>query len=341
MQLVEATIRIGLIFLMALWCFLIIQPFIPLIAWGIIIAVAAYPLQARLTVVLNGRAGLSAALITLFALSFLLLPTFILLDSMTRSAMTLYGQISAGTLILPAPSEKVRNWPVVGNQLYEVWSLATDNLQDALKQYAPQLRALGRWLVGFAADLGISLLMFCLSLVIAGVIMYKAEAGKRFIDRLFARLTGSRHEEYVTISQKTVRSVALGVVGVAIIQSLLAGMGLFVASIPAAGLLAFLVLLLAIIQIPVLLVLIPVCIYGYSVMSPTSATILTIWCIVVGLLDNVLKPLLFGRGVEIPMLVILVGAIGGMMLTGIIGLFVGAVVLSLGYKLFLIWLDME
>ncbi|WP_333524648.1 AI-2E family transporter [Desulfocurvibacter africanus] len=341
MQLLEAAIRIGLLFLLASWCFLLMQPFIPLLAWGIVIAVAVYPLHARLTIALNGRAGLSATLITLFFLSLLLLPAFILLDSMTRSAVTLYEQVSAGALTVPAPPGKVLSWPVIGNKLHEIWSLAADNLQAVLVRFAPQIRVLGRWLLTTVMGLGFSLLKFCLSLIIAGVVMYKAEAGKLFVDRLFARLIGRRHEEYVAISRDTVRSVALGVVGVAIIQSLLAGMGLFVASIPAAGLWAFLVLLLAIIQIPVLLVLIPVCIYGYSIMSPTAATVLTVWCITVGLLDNVLKPLLFGRGVEIPMLVILMGAIGGMMLTGIIGLFVGAVVLSLGYKLFLIWLDME
>ncbi len=317
------------------------RPFIPLLAWGLVLAIAIYPLHARLTKVLKGRAGLSAALISLIAMGFLLLAAFILFDSTTRGAMTFYERISSDVLAIPGPPGKLRTWPVVGNELFEIWSLAADNLQAALRQIAPQLRGLGRWLLGAVADLGFSLLRFCLSLVIAGVLMYKAEAGMRIADRLFARLIGGRHEEYVITSRDTIRSVALGVVGVAMIQSLLAGMGFIAASIPAAGLLAFAVLLLAITQVPVLLLIIPICIYAYSTKPPATATLLTMWSVVVALLDNVLKPLFFGRGMDIPMLVILVGAIGGMLLTGIIGLFVGAVVLSLGYKLFLIWLDME
>ncbi len=340
-QLMEAAIRIGLMALLAAWCFLITRPFIPLLVWGVVLAIAMYPLHARFAAALNGRTGLSAALITLFALGFLLLPTFIFLDSMTRGVMTLYEQGSAGALALPAPSEKVRTWPLIGERVYATWSLAANNLQAALKPLLPQIRVLAGWLLGTVTGLGFGLLKLCLSLVIAGALMYKADAGWRLADRLFARLTGERHEEYVTIARNTVRSVALGVVGVAIIQSLLAGMGFLVASFPAAGLWAFLVLLLAIIQIPVTLLLIPLCIYAYSIMSPTAATLLTAWCVMVGLLDNVLKPLLFGRGVDIPMLVVLVGAIGGMLINGIVGLFVGAVVLALGYKLLLAWLEME
>lgn len=340
-QLMEAAIRIGLVALMASWCFFIMRPFITLLAWAMVLAIAVFPLHARLTEALHGRAGISAMLITLFMLGFLLTPAFILLDSMTRSAMKLHGQISAGTLVFPAPPENVRLWPLIGERLHEAWSLAEHNLQAALRPFSPQIKILGRGLLAAVADLGFGLLKFCLSLIIAGVLMYKADAGMRLADHIFARLTGGRHEEYVALGRDTVRSVAVGVVGVAMIQSLLAGTGFMVASFPAAGLWAFLVLLMAIIQIPVLLLLMPLCIYAYATMPPTPATILTIWCVLVGLLDNILKPLLFGRGVQVPMLVVLIGAIGGMMLTGIIGLFVGAVVLSLGYKLFWAWLEME
>lgn len=340
-QYMEAAIRIGLVFLLALWCFRIMQPFIPLLAWSVIIAIALYPLHAKIALALHGRTGISAILIILFALVFLLLPTALLLDSMTRSAMKLYTHISAGALVIPAPPEQVRAWPLVGDRLYDLWYLATSNLQAALKQFYPQLKFLGGWLLDVVMNLGFTLLTFCLSLIISGVLMYKAEAATRLADRLFARLAGRRYAEYVAISRKTIRSVTLGVLGTALIQSLLAGLGLFLASIPAAGLWAFLVLLLAIIQLPVLLVLIPVCVYAYSILSPTAATLLTVWCAAVGLLDNILKPLFFGRGADIPMLIILVGAIGGLMFTGVIGLFVGAVVLSLGYKALVTWLEMD
>jgi len=217
--------------------------------------------------------------------------------------------------------------------------MASDNLQDLIVKFALQLSPFGAWMLHTASEMGLAVLKFCASICIAGVLLFWDEAGRRFAIRLSARLIGENHLDYLNTATATVRSVALGVLGVAVIQSLLAAAGFVVAGLPLAGLWAFLVLLAAIVQIPSLIVLGPLCVYAYTLLSPAAATVFTAWCLVVSLSDNVLKPLLFGRGVQIPMLVILLGAIGGMVLTGIIGLFLGAVILSLGYKLFGAWPD--
>jgi predicted PurR-regulated permease PerM len=194
-------------------------------------------------------------------------------------------------------------------------------------------------LLSTAAGAGIGILQFVISIIIAGVILANAVGFGAFLKALARRLMGNRGEEFTMLASKTVRSVAQGVLGVALIQSLLAGVGLLAAGVPGAGLWALLVLLLAIVQLPPILILAPIILYVFSVSSTTVAVIFMIWSILVSMSDAFLKPLLLGRGVEVPMLIILVGAIGGMIHSGIIGLFVGAVVLALGYELFRAWLE--
>lgn len=190
-----------------------------------------------------------------------------------------------------------------------------------------------------AAGAGVGILQFVISIIIAGVILANAVSFGAFLKTLARRLMGSRGDEFAMLASKTVRSVAQGVLGVALIQSLAAGVGLLAAGVPGAGLWALLVLLLAIVQLPPILILAPIILYVFSVSSTTVAVIFMIWSILVSMSDAFLKPLLLGRGVEVPMLIILVGAIGGMIYSGIIGLFVGAVVLALGYELFRAWLE--
>jgi predicted PurR-regulated permease PerM len=207
-----------------------------------------------------------------------------------------------------------------------------------LTSIAPQLKEAAGWLLSTAAGAGVGVLQFVISIIIAGVILANAVGFGGFLKALATRLTGDRGEEFATLASKTVRSVAQGVLGVALIQSLLAGVGLLAADVPGAGLWALLVLLLAIVQLPPILILAPIILYVFSASSTTVAVIFMIWSILVSMSDAFLKPLLLGRGVEVPMLIILIGAIGGMISSGIIGLFTGAVVLALGYELFKAWL---
>jgi predicted PurR-regulated permease PerM len=259
--------------------------------------------------------------------------------SLIDTVQEVSASLDKGTLSIPPPSESVRSWPAIGEPLYEFWSLASNNLGAALSKMTPQLKKFGIPLLSAAAGTGIGILKFAVSIIIAGVLLANDAGGGQVARALATRLTGERGPMVVELASATVRSVAVGILGVALIQTILASLGFLVVGVPGAGLWALLVLILAVVQLPTLLVLVPIIIYVFSTSSTVTAVVFAIWSILVGISDAFLKPLLMGRGVDVPMLVIFVGAIGGFMASGIIGLFVGAVVLALGYKVFLLWLD--
>ncbi len=335
---VEAAIRIGTLALLTLWAYKIVQPFISPVLWGVIIAIAVLPAYRGLTARLGGRRKLTAALLTVLALALLLVPAVKFFGDAIDGTRSLAAQLDAGTLTIPPPPAKVATWPLVGDRLNDAWSLASSNLDSAIERYQPQLKAIGAWLLSAGGGLGIGVLQFVISIIIAGVFLATGEAGGNAARRIATRFAGVQGAEFAEMAEKTIRSVALGVLGVAVIQSALSLLGMIVVGVPAAGLWALIVLIIAVIQLPPILLLGPVAVYVFSTASTVPAVLFLIWAILVSASDAFLKPLLLGRGVNVPTLVILVGAIGGMMLSGIIGLFVGAVVLALGYQLFMAWL---
>jgi predicted PurR-regulated permease PerM len=337
----EATIRIGLVVLLGMWCFNIIRPFVVLIVWGIIIAVAVHPGHSLLQAMLGRRQGLAAALVTVAMLLIMVWPAVLLGSVLVDNVQMVVARLEGDSLTIPPPPPGVEAWPVVGNALAKFWSLASSNLDAALQQLEPQIQVIGRWLLVAATGTGLGILQFIAAVILAGVLLAYAGGAYRLAQSIGRRLAGERGEGFVDLADATVRSVARGVIGVALIQSLLAGLGLVVAGVPAAGLWTLLCLVLAIVQIGVLPIMLPAVIYVFSTTETLPAVLFLIWAVVVTVSDNVLKPLLLGRGVDVPTVVILVGAIGGLLLDGIIGLFVGAVVLALGYKLFLAWLEAD
>ena len=242
------------------------------------------------------------------------------------------------TITVPPPPESVESWPLVGSKLFTFWTAASENLETVILRFTPQLKEFGLWLISTMGHLGVGLFMFILSILVAGVLLPNAERATALAQRIAVLVTGPRGAELVALAASSVRSVTRGILGVAAIQSILAGLGMLAAQVPAAGLWTMLVLLVAVAQLPTLLVLAPVAVYVFSVSSTTVGVLFAIWALIVGLSDNFLKPLLMGHGVDVPMVVILVGAIGGFLLEGILGLFVGAVVLAVGYTLFTAWL---
>jgi predicted PurR-regulated permease PerM len=335
----EAAIRIGLVVLLVMWCFNIVQPFIMLVLWGGIISVAIYPLFVRFSSLLGGRRKSAATLMTLFALALLITPTVMLTESAIENSQHIAKQLHQGTLNIPPPPEKVQSWPLIGKQLYGTWDLAATNLGAAVSKYREQLTGVGKKLLSAAAGAGVTVLQFVISIIIAGVLLVYAKSSRRGVEAVAARLMGTASgREFTEMAGATIRSVAQGVLGVAVIQSILAGIGLLVMGVPYAGIWTLLVLLLAIVQLPSLIILGPIMIYVFSVAATVPAVLFMIWSLLVGFSDNILKPLLLGRGLDIPMLVILMGAIGGMIFSGLVGLFVGAVVLAVGYRLFTAWL---
>lgn len=334
---ISAAIQIGLLFLLAAWCFHIIKPFIGLVAWGAVIAVALYPLQQKLAGALGGKEKLSMTIIIIVFLSILIVPTWSLTGSSIDTASNLATSLEEGTLQVPPPNEKVAEWPLIGERIFGIWSEAASNLEATLQKHHDQVTAFSSWLIKKVASTTMGLLGFIVSILISGVLMMSANASYEATKRIGRRLGGERGAKFADLAVATIRSVAKGVLGVAFIQTILATIGLVVMDVPAAGIWAMIILMLCIAQLPPTLVLVPIALWVFSVAEPVPATIFLVYSIIVGISDTFLKPLLLGRGVDVPMLVILLGAIGGMISSGIIGLFIGAVVLALGYQVYIFW----
>ncbi len=336
---VEASIRIGLILVLVILSYLIMRPFIIPVLWGVIIAVAAAPLILKVENIIGGRRTLAATLFTVVALIVLIIPTVILSESMIENVTELSQSLEEGSLHIPPPPEFVATIPLIGPRVDSTWFLASVNHETVIAQYTPQLKAAGATLLGALGSGLTSVLQFVAALIISGIFLANSEGSVKASHSIARRIFGEKGQDWAALSAATIRSVVQGVLGIALIQAVLTAMGLIAIDMPAAGLLSLLVFFVAIIQLPLLLILGPIAAYVFYYTGTAPAIIFLVWSIFVSMSDAFLKPMLLGRGVDIPMLVILLGAIGGLMLAGIIGLFVGSVVLALGFRLFTAWLD--
>jgi predicted PurR-regulated permease PerM len=341
--LLDVLVRAGLVAVLVVACYYVFHPFLNLMLWSVILAITLYPLQSMLRRHMRLKEGHLATLIVVVAIVLLVVPLYVVGASLAGTVRHGVDVVRSGQFHVPPPAPSVADWPLVGDRLFALWSQAATDLTSLAKSYAPQLREASLTVLGKVASVGIGLLMFFAALIIAGIFMAFAEGGERSAERIAARLFGpKRGPGIVRLCIATIRAVAQGVVGIAFIQMLLVGVGFALMGVPAAGLLALAVLLLGIMQVPASLVTIPVIVYVIATDGVNAGTIVfSIYVFVAGLVDNVLKPLLLGRGVEVPMPVVLIGALGGMVAMGIVGLFVGPVLLAVGYQLFWQWIDMQ
>jgi predicted PurR-regulated permease PerM len=338
-QLLDVLIRAGLIAVLAVFCFRIFVPFFNLMVWALILAITLYPLQVRLRARFPNREGLIATLIIVVAFGIILVPTYLLGVAVADSRERVMAVFRNGTFQIPPPAESVASWPLVGVRVYEFWQQASTDLTGLAHRFAPQLKEAGLAVLGMVTGLGAGLVIFFVALVVAGVLMAHGEHGHVSAVQIASRISGTETGPTITdLCTATIRAVAQGVVGIAFIQMLLIGIGFVVMGIPGAGLLALAVLLIGIMQLPATLITVPVIVFVMVTRGVGSATIaFAVYEIVAGLADNVLKPVLLGRGVAVPMPVILIGALGGMVSGGVIGLFIGPVMLAVGYQLFWRW----
>ncbi len=341
-RLLDVLIRYGMVLVLVLLCHRIFAPFIGLMAWAVILAVTLYPLQRYIARKLKVRHGVAATIVVLAAVVMIVAPTAVLLVSFGDSVQATAHSLQGKPIEVPPPRPGVENWPIVGKRVYAVWMKAHTDLPDLIVSKRPQLVDLAKSAMGAVAGIGLGLLMFIAAFGVAGIIMAFGEEGTLRSVAIFNRIVGpARGAGFVALSTSTIRAVAQGVVGVAFIQGLLVGLILLAAGVPWAGLIAAIVVVVAIAQIPVLIITVPA--IGYIWASGDYATgaavLFTILLAIAGLIDNVLKPLMLGRGVEAPMPVILLGALGGMASAGILGMFEGAVLLALGYQIFMHWVD--
>jgi predicted PurR-regulated permease PerM len=339
--LLDVLIRAGLIAVLAISCFGIFRPFLNLIVWSVILAVTLYPLHLRLRSRLGNRDGRTATLIVLVAVAIMMVPTYLLGTAMVDSVESAMVVVKREGFHIPPPAESVARLPLVGQRLYDFWLLATTDLSGLAQKVAPQLKEASLVLLGAVGGLGKGLLIFIFALLIAGIILAHGEQGHRSAVQIASRISGpDRGPRIIALCTATIRAVAQGVVGIAFIQMLLIGVGFVVKGISGAGLLALAVLLLGIMQLPVTLITVPVIVVVFAKEGASVTTVaFAIYVFIAGLVDNVLKPMLLGRGVDVPMPVVLIGALGGVVAGGVIGLFIGPVVLAVGYQLFWQWIE--
>ncbi len=341
-RLLDVLIRAGLILAMVLLCYRVLSPFMNLMVWALILAVTMYPAHQSLARRIGGRQGLAATLLVLVGAVVIIAPTALLMSSLGGSVHQLIENVQNNTLKIPEPRPGVAEWPLVGKKLYAFWAQAHGNLPALIQSMQPNFGDLAKGALGFVASIGGGLLQFLGSFIIAGIVMAFGEAGHRGSRSIFERIVGqARGGEFARLSVATIRAVALGVLGIAFVQAIIVGLCLLIAGVPWAGVLAVIVLVLGIAQVPAVRVTLPAIAYlwtgaGYGNVEAIAYTVLLL---VAGMADNVLKPLMLGRGVDAPMPVILIGALGGMAAAGIIGMFVGATLLALGYQIFMGWVD--
>jgi len=339
-NLLEVLIRAGLILILAIICYQVFSPFMILMVWAVILAVTLYPLHQRIARRVGGRQGIASTFLLIVGFVLIAVPTAILVNSLGDSVSELIHKVQTNSLQIPAPPDQVAGWPLVGEKLHAIWSKAHADLPSLVKSMQPKIGDLAKWVLGFVAAIGGGLLMFMAAFIVSGIIMAFGESGARSSRAIFDRVIGpERGGKLAELSTATIRVVAQGVVGVAFIQAIAVGLCLLIAGVPWAGALSAIVLILGIAQVPALLVTLPAIIYVWSRGGHGTAVAIaySVLLFLAGMTDNVLKPLLLGRGVDAPMPVILLGALGGMATRGILGMFVGATLLALGYQIFMGW----
>lgn len=338
----DGLIRFCVIVVLAVSCIRTFSPFINIMLWGLIIAIMLYPLHQKLAKRLGGKQGRAAVILVVIGCLLIDVPVGFLGVSFINNAHDVRTAYENNELNVPEPDPKVAQWPVVGPNVYDAWTAAHANFKKFLVLYKDQLKTYGTRLISMVGDAAGTVFFFFGALIIAGIMMAWGKSGSAAMQRIMTRLDGPvKGPQLHLLSVATVRSVATGVLGVALIQALLFGIGFVMAGIPFAVVLALAVLFIGIIQLPAIIVALPVIIYLWAGGdgSTTSNIAYTVYFVVAGTSDNVLKPLLLGRGVDAPMPVILIGALGGMVAKGFIGLFLGAILLAVGYQIFMGWVD--
>jgi predicted PurR-regulated permease PerM len=336
---IEVAIRLAALALLLYWSLILVQPFISIAIWSAVLTVALYPVFEWTSEKIGGRRRIAAALITLLSLLIIIGPATWLALGLVNSLRVISEQIDLANLTIPPPPAAVNAWPLIGEPVYQFWDLASTNLSAALAQIVPQLKPLGSSLLRIGANTGLGIIMFLASVIVAGFLFSPAPDIAEAVKKFSLRLSPTRGEEFVAQAGATIRAVSRGVIGISVLQALLAGVGLMLAGIPQASLIAFGVLVFGIIQIGPSIILIPVILWSWTSMDALPALLFTAYMVPVNLLDNLLRPVVMGRGLKTPTLVILIGVIGGTIAYGITGLFLGPIVLAVIWELFASWIE--
>ena len=336
---VETLLKLGLLGALFYLCLRIVAPFATMTGWGIILAVALHPAHRGLAARLGDREKTAASLLAALLIAGPVGLVAVISDSVVDGAMFVRAALESGQIELPQLGSLLKErWPALGKLVEPLLEQLTTHSAAILSWLAPHLRSVAAAIAGAVGRGSIGLLELLAGTVVAAALLVYAAPLTVTARRLAARIVGEQGDNFLTVATSTVRSVAKGVIGVAFIQATLAGIGMFAIGVPGAGLWAILALILAVVQLPVVLLMLPMVLWAFATLDTLPAVLFAGWTVFVGVSDNILKPLLLGRGAKVPMLVVLVGSIGGMLTGGVTWLFVGPVVLAVGYEILRAWL---
>lgn len=340
-QIFERVIGLGLIASLLGACIVVTAPFIIPVLWGIVLAVSTWPLYCALSEALGGRRKIAAVVATLLLLIVTASPIALLIASIADNSEAI-GRAAAGLRRpeLPGPPAWLAGVPLVGGAVETLWVEATANVGALVARVQPYLARAGGWLVARGADLGLALVEFLVAIVITGILYVTAESALDIVRRFVGRIGGPREVELLGLAGRIIRGVAVGVIGTALAQGFLAGIGLAIAGAPGPVLLGSVVFMVALVQLPTAVVLLPVAGWLLWGGETWQGVFLVVWSLtLVNTVDNVIRPYLISQGADTPFLLMFVGVIGGLLAWGFLGIFLGATLLAVSYKLFRDWLD--
>ncbi|MCP5269468.1 MAG: AI-2E family transporter YdiK [Zoogloeaceae bacterium] len=321
--------------------FWVLRPFLAATIWAVMLVVSTWPLLKRLEARLGGRRTPAVAIMTLALLLLLVVPLWAAIDTLVENSGRISSWVKAlAASGLPPLPEFVAGIPFVGEKLTALWAeTAAAGSQEVFGKLEPYAAKTGKWLLAEAGGVGFLLIQFLLVVVLSAIMYSHGEVGARQLQRFGRRLAGDRGENSIILAGQAIRGVAMGVGITAIVQTLLGGVGLLIAGVPFTGFLSALMLMLCIAQIGPMLVLLPAVGWMYWSGEHGWASFLLVWSLVVGSLDNFLRPYLIKQGADLPLLLIFAGVIGGLLSFGLVGLFIGPVVLAVTYTLLEAWIE--
>ena len=320
--------------------FVVVRPFLGALVWATTLVIATWPLMLKLQAALGGRRGLAVTLMTLALLLIVVLPLSAAIGAIVVNSDRIMALVVAvPDFHFPAAPAWLADIPLVGESAVEQWAkVAGHDAAEIARLATPYIGTITSWFVGAAGSAGGMVVHLLLTIALAAVLYASGDTAATWCRRFGRRLAGSRGEEVVILAGQATRGVALGVVVTAIAQSLVAGAGLALAGVPRAGILTAIILMLCIAQLGPVLVLVPAIIWLFATDATVPGIILVVFTVMALTMDNFLRPFLIKRGADLPLLLILVGVIGGLLAFGLLGLFLGPVVLAITYTLLQNWI---
>lgn len=312
--------------------------------WALVLAIALYPVSQFLQARFGWSPARASTLIALFGVLLLGAPTALVGSSFASKVLGAHASYEAGTLSVPEPADELTGWPLIGEDLYAAWSEAAEDLPGFIEARQPQFRNFSSWVVETASGAARSVFLLIGAIIIAGIMLAWAGPATMAMRRIFTSFSDEeRGPELHDLTTATIRQVAIGIIGIAFLTAMTFGATIALAGVPAAALLTLIALIFAIVQLPVTIIaLVAVALlWSGDDTSTLHNALFTVLIIAASLIDNILKPLILGRGLDVPMPVVLIGAIGGMMSGGILGMFIGAAFLAAGYQVFMKWVESE